>query len=236
MAVVKRIKKQDHEKLTSENIKKVISLLEAEKPISKKEACEILNISYNTTRLANIIEDFRSREAYTASRKAINKGKPATKEEIQYAVTEYLAGGKISNIAAQLYRSAGFIKNIIERVGVPQRDGDSLNGVDILPEQCITDHFSKGEVVWSSHYHTTAIVGEELTIEFQSRKKGMAITDYEAKYGCKAYQIYVTESVENESNYFPTVTSGGFFAYALACELGSLRHLESLGISLKRVA
>ena len=44
-------KKKSYENLTDSNIKNVISLLEAEKPITKKEACDILNISYNTTRL-----------------------------------------------------------------------------------------------------------------------------------------------------------------------------------------
>lgn len=53
---VKRVKVKEGEKLTPSNIEKVIGLLEIEKPISKKDACELLNISYNTTRLARIIE------------------------------------------------------------------------------------------------------------------------------------------------------------------------------------
>ena len=52
-----RIKK--HENLTKANIAKVIDLLEAEKPITKKEACGILNITYNTTRLGNIITEYK---------------------------------------------------------------------------------------------------------------------------------------------------------------------------------
>ena len=52
-----RIKK--HENLTKANIAKVIDLLEAEKPITKKEACSILNITYNTTRLGNIITEYK---------------------------------------------------------------------------------------------------------------------------------------------------------------------------------
>ena len=39
-----RVKKREYEKLTSSNIDHVISLLEADKPITKKEACAILNI------------------------------------------------------------------------------------------------------------------------------------------------------------------------------------------------
>ena len=45
------IKKKSYEKLDDINIKRVIDALESEIPITKKDACEILNISYNTTRL-----------------------------------------------------------------------------------------------------------------------------------------------------------------------------------------
>ena len=38
------VKKKAHENLTDESISKVISLLRQDSPITKKEACEILNI------------------------------------------------------------------------------------------------------------------------------------------------------------------------------------------------
>ena len=50
-----------HENLTQANISKVIEYLnpkDGSKPITKKEACSILNIAYNTTRLGNIIAEF----------------------------------------------------------------------------------------------------------------------------------------------------------------------------------
>jgi len=53
------IKKKAHEKLDDTNIKRVIAALTNENPITKKEACEMLNISYNTTRLSKIIEGFK---------------------------------------------------------------------------------------------------------------------------------------------------------------------------------
>ena len=52
----RRIKKRSHEKLTDANIRHVMDLLESKNPITKKEACSILNISYNTTRLNNIFQ------------------------------------------------------------------------------------------------------------------------------------------------------------------------------------
>ena len=58
MIHVPRVKKKDYENLTATNIEKVISHLRADSPISKKEACAMLNIAYNTTRLQNIIDDY----------------------------------------------------------------------------------------------------------------------------------------------------------------------------------
>ena len=64
MAGSRGIKKRSHEKLTDVNIQHVMKLLNAESPITKKEACSILNISYNTTRLGTIIEDFVEKKDY----------------------------------------------------------------------------------------------------------------------------------------------------------------------------
>ena len=76
-----RIKK--HENLTKANIAKVIELLEAEKPITKKEACGILNITYNTTRLGNIIAEHKSDIERTAKMKAKLRGTPASESDIE---------------------------------------------------------------------------------------------------------------------------------------------------------
>ena len=43
-----RVKVKDSEKLTPSNIRQVINLLESNKPITKKQACSMLRISYNT--------------------------------------------------------------------------------------------------------------------------------------------------------------------------------------------
>ncbi len=56
------VKAKSHEKLDSTNVQKVIDLLGGDEPITKKEACEILNIRYNTTRLQRIIGEYTSHE------------------------------------------------------------------------------------------------------------------------------------------------------------------------------
>ena len=77
-----RVKKKDYENLTSTNIEKVIAHLTADQPISKKEACGMLNIAYNTARLQRIIDDHEDKKLYRAKRKAQNKGRAASSAEI----------------------------------------------------------------------------------------------------------------------------------------------------------
>lgn len=196
----------------------------------------MLNISYNTTRLQKIINEFTELEQYVANRKAQNKGKAATKEEIQLVVIEYLKGATISSIAAQLFRSPGFVRGIVDKLGVPQRDEEVVNRFDVLPEQCVSEEFYEGQLAWSALYHTLVKVQKELTLEYQASKPGYKPMDYEAKYGCKAYQIFVMQDVkESEDSFFPGVQTGGFYGYALASELGSLEHLKEYGIDLAKV-
>ena len=210
------MKKKDYEKLTSSNVQHVIELLSKERPITKKEACEILNISYNTTSLNKIIEEHNNKIAYTEKRKGMNKGKKAQPHEIQAAILEYLQGENVSEIAKGMYRSAGFVKGILERIGVPQRPAsqeDRGKGA-FLPDNCVAEEFSPGEKVWSAKYHAPAIVEREVeTLD---------------KYESKGYGVYILEKSED-------FNVGGFKAYALACELGKLLHLEQYGVNLQKI-
>ena len=56
------VRQKKHEKLDETTLNKVVFLLEQPNPITKKEACEILNITYNTTRLNKILADPRLTE------------------------------------------------------------------------------------------------------------------------------------------------------------------------------
>ena len=207
------------------------------KAITKKEACEILNISYNTKRLDNIIVEFKEREEYDKTRRSQNRGKPAQKHEIQEAVTRYLQGDSIQAIASGLYRSPAFVNGLIEKIGVPQRvvSTEDKLGYDYLPEQCVSETFEKGEIAWSAKYHSAAKVVNELSPEYVESKKGLGATNYEEKYSSKCYTIYVMESVDSTDSFFPNVDSGGFYASSLAYDLGKLTHLEEYGIDLSRI-
>ena len=223
-----KVKRKAHEKLSDQNIKHVISLLtpsnEGSKPITKKEACSILNISYNTTRLDRIIKEFEERQAFVERRKAENRGKAASQQEIAETIESYLSGENYTTIARRLFRSAGFIKRIIERIGVPQRPtgAEAKRGTDMLPDSCTSNNFEPGEVVWSAKYHRPARIESEV--------------ESTGDYLGKVYRIYVLEAIQDEPPpWFANVTAGGYFAYQPAYDLGKLTHLEQYGINLAKI-
>ena len=145
------IRSKSGEKLSFDNIERVIQQLEQDNPITKKEACGILNIRYNTTRLQKIIDDHLDTKAFRETRKSQNKGKAATEDEIRSVVKMYIDGFNISGIADSIYRSPAFVKNIVERVGIPQKlaesDYDGMRNA-MLPEQCVAEEFDYNEKVW----------------------------------------------------------------------------------------
>ena len=212
------VRKKREEKLSESNINKVIELLAAEKPITKKEACEILHIAYNTTRLNKIIADHNETIEFRARRKAQNKGKGVTEAEKVSIVKHYLNGAVVSDIAKALYRSPAFIKVIIERMGVPQKLPDTdYEGIRnaMIPEPCVSEDFIEGERVWSAQGNCIAVVKREVTKSH----------DFE-KHGSKCYLLWEIEMAECESPYFGLVRDAGHFAPRLAYNIGSLRHLQ----------
>lgn len=213
----RKVKKLEHEKLSEINIHLVISLLEAEKPITKKDACEVLNIKYNTARLAKIIEEHKDLLNHRKIRKQQNRGKPASDLEIKQIIEDYMDGDPITDISKRLFRSVGFIKTVITKLGIPQRpvNIEERTYIGILPEACIAESFIPGQKVWSAKYHKPGLIVKEMS------------GSYDSKYGSKCYRVYITEKIENLSKYFPNVTIGGYNIYALAYDLGSLNHLET---------
>ena len=213
------IKTKKHENLTETNIQHVIELLNGDNPITKKEACSILNISYNTTRLNKIIEDHLETVAYRERRKAQNKGKGATEMEIKQVVNFYLDGSNISDIAKHLYRSPAFIKAIINRIGVPQKlamtDYEGRRNA-MLPEQCVSDEFEEGERIWAVRQNYPAVVKREFKPELAEER------------GYKVYLCYTIECGQEDlrNTYFPHLEYAGKFHVLPAYDMGRLKHLQ----------
>ena len=178
-----------------------------------------MNITYNTTRLNSIIQDFEDKLNFRAKRKAQLKGKPASKDEIKSAIQSYLRGESVSEISQGMYRSAGFIRAILDRVGVPTRPVaiEERKGCAFLPDQCVAEEFTEGERVWSAFYHAPAVVVKQYEDPM-----------YEEKYAGKCYSIYVLE--ESES-----LNVGGYHGASIAYDLGKLTHLEQHGIDTTKI-
>ena len=236
-----RLKKKSHEKLTQQNIQHVINLLNptdsSTKAITKREACNILNISYNTTRLNKIIEDYHEQKEYRSRRVSQNRGRAARPDEIQDIIKEYLSGENVSNIAKGLYRSPAFVKSILERIGVPQRPTRTEDRMQeyFLPEECVAEDFEVGEIVWSANHHAPAVIEKKLSIEYQNSKAGIQTVDYVSKYGANCYNIHVRQKASGEADLWDIPDIGGFYAFALAYDLGKLSHLTEYGINLENL-
>jgi hypothetical protein len=196
----------DNERLTPVNLERVISLLEptdGTKAITKKEACAILGIAYNTTRLGTIIEKYKADKVRDAARRAEKRGKPATMDEIQFVIQEYLEGGTVDAISKATYRGTTFVKAILEKYSVPIRaTSQNYFSPELIPEGATRDRFTVGEIVYSARYDSTA----RIEAEQNSAKHGWI------------YRIWLIGDKWKE------------FAYQEACELASLQHLREIGV------
>jgi hypothetical protein len=203
--MARRVKVKESEKLDDNNVKYVIELLESNKPITKKEACSILRMSYNTGRLGNIIAGYKEREATTIRLKAKNKGKSATDSEVTRAIEEYLNGDSISEIAKFMYRSSSFIKGIIKKYNVPVRStSSSYFSPELLPDEVLSESFKPGELVWSARYNNTAVVEKLVQVHPEHDN---------------VYRVWVHGKNQR-------------FASQPWYELGKLEHLQNLGVKL----
>jgi len=242
MALSRGVKAKSHEKLDGANVQRVIDALGGEPPITKKEACEMLNIRYNTTRLQRIIDEHTEVWEYKEKRKSQNRGKGATRDEIKTVIEYYLDGENISEIATRTYRSNAFVKAIIERVGIPQKLTKESHSkcykhlYHMLPEECVSAEFEVGEKVWSVKDNSIAEIKREQTVEYMNSKPGYVKppVNYEEKYGAKGYAIYVLTPCDLSNSLFPWMDGNrvGYHSFSLAYDLGKLKHLEQYGVNI----
>lgn len=199
--------KNTEERLDDASMERVIAALEPKegKPITKKEACQILNISYNVTRLGTLIEKYKEKKERDASRRASLRGKPATQDEIVFIISEYLEGETVDAISKSAYRGPSFINGILEKYNVPIRSrSHDYFKPEIIPEGAMRGRFSIGEKVYSARYDSLAVIETETLTE---------------KYGY-VYRIWLLSDKWLQ------------YANQEAYELASLQHLIDLGVKI----
>lgn len=209
MATKKRTELEE-ERMTDANIVRVISLLnpieDGVKAITKKDACQILGMSYNTKRLDQIIDEYHARVELERKRRAERRGKAATHEEVTYAIGEYIGGETIDAISKALYRSPAFVKGILEKHSVPIRaTSHDYFRPQLIPDGAVRERFATGEVVYSARYDSTARIDGELE---RSPIHGWI------------YRVWLLSEKWHQ------------FAYQPASELASLEHLRELGVQV----
>lgn len=190
------------DKLTPDNFEKVIALLSQEKPITKKVACEILGITYNTSRLDNLIKEYKEKLVFEKEQREKKRYKPATESEIQFIIEGYLNGESVAELSSRIYRSDSFVNTILDKTGVPKRSkAFSCFTPQLLPEACVAEKFTVGEKVYSAKYESLATIKKELI------QNGEAV-----------YSIYLEDERWQQ------------YAYQPWWELGSLKHLKQYGV------
>lgn len=196
---------KENDLLTDANLERVIAGLAADKPITKKDACAILGIAYNTTRLTTLIEKYVEKKNRDTERRAALRGKPATPDEITYIIQEYLEGSTVDAISKSTFRGPSFINGILERYDVPLRaKSQDYFRPELIPDGATRTRFSVGEVVYSARYDSIARIDTEQN---------------DPRHGW-IYRVWLLSDKWKQS------------ANQEACELASLEHLRKLGVRI----
>lgn len=199
--------KNENERLDDTHMIRVIEMLEPKegKPCTKKEACQILGIAYNVTRLATLIEKFKEKQTRDAERRAALRGKPATQDEVVFIIGEYLEGATIDALTHSTFRPAAFIKHILEKHAVPIRaSSHNYFQPELVPDDAVRSRFALGEVVYSARYDSLARIDREIE---------------DPRYGF-VYRVWLLSEKWMQS------------AYTESYELASLEHLRKLGVRI----
>lgn len=183
---VRRTKVKEGELLTAINIEKVIELLNPEegKPITKKSACEILNITYNTTRLNNILEEYESDKIFKRNMRKKMRNTPIDISTASQIVSGYLSGTSLADLSEITYRSTNVVKNVLNKYNVPVRSSsvDYFNPVYL--ESDVQDYV-EGDLVYSARYDKPATV-----------RKAVMDERYGMVYTCWLHGIYRKQIVQ----------------------------------------
>lgn len=198
-------KTNEDENLTDEALEYVIKMLAPPdgKPWTKKDCCQYLNISYNTTRLGKLIDDYKNKKAREAKRRAELRGKPLTADEISFIIGEYLEGVSVEKISQSTYRSRDKIAQALVEANVPVRPVSyDYFSPELIPEDAARERFKVGEVVWSAQYDSACQIEKEST---------------HPVWGF-IYRVWLLSEKWKQ------------YANVPACELASLEHLRKLGV------
>lgn len=175
------MKVKKSERLDDSFIKEVIQLLEKEAPITKKAACDFLNIKYNTTRLTKIVTEYKERVEREKAIRAKLKNTVVSLMEEKEIVGSFLQGGSLTSIYQATFRSLSIIKRVLKKYNVP-RDMKTSKLLDLAS---ITEDYKSGDLVYSAQYDCPAEIMFETK---ESKDHGRCYSIY--LFGIHQYRAY----------------------------------------------
>lgn len=192
--------------ISDEQFKAAATALEA--GATKKAACEILGIPYNTTRLTSLLENFaKAKEVETRLRKA-KRGTPITDQEMVTTLEMYFDDESLESISKRMHRSLPLIKFKLEQSGAMLKSRSTVNPASppMIPEECLQENFELKEKVWVAGYNCLGEIDKRLDQE-----------------GDAVYRVYLLDRHNHRYVYYPWY------------ELGSLRHLSTIGLNIDKL-
>ena len=128
----------------------VITQLEQDKPITLKQGCSMLGITYNTTRLRKLITEHKQSIITNKAIRAKMLRTPVTNADRKAVVESYITGESITAISMALYRSIAVVKRILSEYNIPLTHNALLEKV--------TEGYNKDDLVYSVKYNCPALV------------------------------------------------------------------------------
>ena len=156
------VRQKEGEDFSKAKVQEVINLLDSEKPITKKTACDMLRMTYNTTRLNNIIQKHKDNAESLALRRKANRAKPIQKYEITSICENYLSGIPLSELSDTLARGISIIKRVLAQHNIPLRHGaHSYNNPPLIDDSALAKDYKKGDLVFAARYNSIATIENE---------------------------------------------------------------------------
>jgi len=192
--------------ISDEQYKAAISALE--NGATKKAACEILNIAYNTNRLTTLIETYTKEKENELRLRKSKRGTPVSDAEMIDIIERYFDGESMEEISKRTFRPMPLIKLKLEQHGAMLKSRKTVNPMNppMIPDECVEEHFALKGHVWVAGYNCLGEID--------------AIVPDQAE---TTYRIYLLDRDKHR------------YVYYAWYELGSLRHLQALGLDVTKL-
>ena len=176
---------------------------------TKKAACETLGIAYNTKRLQDIIDQYISDKEHSQIRRKAKRGTPIEGIELTSMIESYLImDSSFDMMSKQFHRPVEAIRMALWRSGAILKTQERANPLwpSQLPDECFLEEGTEFELGQLVWVPGYGCLGE-----------------IRRNHGKGQYRVYLLDRDQHRNVNFDWY------------DLGSLKHLEALGVNLKQL-